>query len=205
MFAYRLAQAPATTRFPGLPVRPRCEALQFVSCFPSWCRIELSSRLLLGCLKHSPVGQDLKTSQRLRSESWLVSGRVGRLWAVRSGARRHDLRLVRRSTVSGFRKSSSGWAGRGVLTKMYAPWSRVNESGMGLSESPGYLLGPTGWKIGKSVRSQSSGLASGIELIRIAKGDGIAEADDEVSVSEPGHQDAVRPVAAWRSRSSGRQ
>lgn len=54
--------------------------------------------------------------------------------------------------------------------------------------------GPTGWKGGNSVRSQSSGLASGIELIRVAKGDCIAEADNEAFVSEPGHQDAVRPL-----------
>jgi hypothetical protein len=36
-------------------------------------------------------------------------------------------------------------------------------------------------------------LASEIDLMRIPKGDCTAEADDEVPVSEPGHQDAVRP------------
>lgn len=45
-----------------------------------------------------------------------------------------------------------------------------------------------------SVRSQLSGWASGIELVRVAKGNCIAEVDDEVSVSESGHQDAVRPL-----------
>jgi hypothetical protein len=92
-------------------------------------------------------------------------------------------------------RSSSVPQGRSVPTPMSTRTrSRVNERDGPQGVSPGYLLGPTGWKGGNSVPRPSGGLASGIELICVAKGDCIAEADDELPVCEPGHQDAVRPL-----------
>jgi hypothetical protein len=81
------------------------------------------------------------------------------------------------------------------------PWGRANEGDGLQGVSPGDLLGPTGWRGGNRAANRQV-IWRRNRADPCSKGDCIAEAEDEVPVSEQGHQDAAlgfQPELSYRN------